>query len=164
METCTKQDSRDYSHQSEPQKGQKQVFSKVNTENRKVSSQPADAHMYLFPQSSMHMCTKCLNRAAWKPTPATGSQDCRCPLPSVIKSKASNWNHSILLLRQHSAVQRREPIINPQDDPALKSFPSRPDQRPPSATYFWIHVCFPVAAGKNRVTQGLKQECSLNVQ
>lgn len=49
VETCTKQDSRDYSHQSEPQKeGQKQVFSKVNTENRKVLSQPADAHMYLF--------------------------------------------------------------------------------------------------------------------
>lgn len=112
----------------------------------------------------MHMCTKCLNHAAWKPTPATGSQDCRCPLPSVIKPKASNWNHSILLLRQHSAVQRREPIINPQDDPALKSFPSRPDQRPPSATYFWIHVCLPVAAGKNRMTQGLKQECSLNIQ
>ena len=79
-----------------------------------------------------------LNHIAWKTRPATGSSDCRCPVPSVIKPEASTGNHSILTLRHQSALQQYRPIINPQDVPTLKSSPFLPVQKrirvkPPSA-------------------------------
>lgn len=89
--------------------------------------------------SPIQICThwtKWLNHTARKTEPGTGSSDCRRPLPSVTEPRASNWNHIVLLLRHHSAVQIHKPIINPRDVPTLRSFPSCSDThtlRPPSA-------------------------------
>lgn len=85
----------------------------------------------------MQICTqwtKWLNHTARKTKPGTGSSDCRRPLPSVTKPRASNWNHIILMLRHHSAVQIYKPIFNPRDIPTLRSFPSCSD------TSDWSHL------------------------
>lgn len=56
-------------------------------------------------------------------------------MPSVIKPEASACNHSILTLRHQSALQQYKPIINPQDVPTPKSFPSRPEADHNEATF-----------------------------
>lgn len=56
-------------------------------------------------------------------------------MPSVIKPAASACNHSILTPRHQSAVQQYRPIINPQDVPTLKSFPSHPEAAQSEATF-----------------------------
>lgn len=123
---------------------------------KSVPNQPTHTHTH----SQIHICTqstKWLNHIAWKTTPATGSQDCRCPVPSVIKPEASACNHSILTLRHQSALQQYKPIINPQDVPTLKSFPSRPEADQSEATFSHlvrINSCSPVTAGRNRMSQG----------
>lgn len=104
-------------------KGPIEVTGRRASKTRKCENpQAANTHTLLH----THICTqstKWLNHIAWKTTPATGSSDCRCPVPSVIKPEASVCNRSILTLRHQSALQQYKPIINPQDVPTFKSFP-----------------------------------------
>lgn len=104
-------------------------------ENVKSLNQPTkhiDVHKYTYN-------TEWLKHIARKTTLATGSSNCRCQLPSVIKPEASACNHSILTPRHQSALQQYKPIINPQDVPTLKSFPSHPE----ADRSEWSHLSAP---------------------
>lgn len=154
-----KSDLSDQCYFSEPRKafkatnrGHRQVVFK----DQKMLKSSTGQQTHTLTNTHMHKGHKMTKAYSMETTPAKGSSDCRCPVPSVIKAVASACNHSILTLRHQSALQQYKPIINPQDVPTLKSFPSHPEEDQSEATFSHIvriNLCPPVTAGRKRVTQ-----------
>lgn len=114
------------------------------------SPQPANKHT--FTNTHMHTEYKMANPYSMENN--TSHRKLRLQMSSA-KPEASACNHSILTLRHQSALQQYKPIINPQDVPTLKSFPSRPEADQSEATFSHlvrIHFSFPVTAGRIRMT------------